>query len=228
MQLYLHHDAKMLARLVGATHPCCDGVFVGFGDVAGQALASFADGNPLDDEWALDIELPGSMIVCWSGTLADTLFGDEPRTWMRAGHDAFREFCDAAAPTLIARGRTLAFRPHARHVLSDVQGCLNFLRTRAGQPFGLATAPTDLLTASMLGDIDDHLTRIISTLAPRSSMLLLHDVAVDGDALTPVSLGQGILPRDLVRSLLAEFAPAELPVVLRPQAIAEQREWLGI
>jgi hypothetical protein len=227
MNIYLHHDAKALARLVGATHPCCEGIFVGHGRLAGRPLASFADGNPLSEEWMLDIELPGDRIVCWSGTLADDLFGDDPRTWMREGHDAFRAFFDAAAPTLLARQRTLAFRPHARHVLSDVQGCMNLLRERDGQPFDIAVGPVDLLTPDMVKDIEDHLRRIIPTLAPRAAMFLLHDAAVgDGDRLVPVPLGQGILPRDLVRGLLRDFAPADLPVVLMPQALDEQLEWL--
>jgi hypothetical protein len=226
MNIYVHHDAKALARLVGATHPCCEGVFLGHGAIAGEVLASFADGNPLDETWALDVELPGPRIVVWSGTLATSLFGEEPRTWMRAGRDAFRAFCDAAAPTLVARGRSLAFRPHARHVLSDVQGCISFTRERNGQPFELAVGPTDLLTVPMLDDIADHLSRIIATLAPVTSMFLLHDIVVDGDLLKPVPLGQGILPREVLRTLLAEHAPADLPIVLLPQSIAEQRAWI--
>ena len=228
MNLYVHHDAKALARLVGATSPCCEGVFVGHGANAGRALASFADGNPLADDWALDIELPGERIVCWSGTLAESLFGDEPRTWMREGHAAFRDFCDAAAPTLLAQRRTLAFRPHARHVLSDVQGCVNFLRERDGQPFDIAVGPADLLTPSMLGDIEDHLRRIIPGLAARSAMFLLHDAVVDGDLLRPAPLGEGVLPRDLVCSLLSDHAPADLPIVLLPQRLEQQLAWLGV
>lgn len=227
MNIYLHHDARTLARLVGASSPCCEGLFVGHGRLAGRPLASFADGNPLSEEWALDIELPGDRIVCWSGTLAADLFGDEPRTWMREGHAAFRDFCDAAAPTLLARSRTLAFRPHVRHVLSDVQGCVNLLRERDGQPFELAVGPADLLTAGMARDVEDHLRRIVPALAPRAAMFLLHDGAVEGDVLRPVPLGQGILPRDLLRGLLADSAPADLPLVLLPQDLERQLEWLG-
>lgn len=228
MRIYLHHNAKALARLVGASHPCCEGLFVGYGSLAGQPLAAFADGNPLSEEWMLDAELPGERIVVWSGTLADELFGDDPRTWMREGHAAFRDFCDAAAPTLVARGRTLAFRPHARHVLSDVQGCVNLLRERQGQPFEIAVGPADLLLPGMLKDVEDHLRRIIETLAPRAAMFLLHDAVVDGELLRPVPLGEGCLPRDLVRSLLAEHAPADLPVVLLPGSVERQLEWLGV
>lgn len=228
MRIYIHHDAKALARLVGASHPCCEGVFVGHGPLAGRALASFADGNPLSDDWMLDIELPGEHIVCWSGTLSNDLFGDEPRTWMREGHVAFRSFCDSAAPTLLAQRRTLAFRPHVRHVLSDVQGCVHFLREREGQPFEIAVAPVDLLTPAMLPDIEDHLRRILPTLSQRAAMLLLHDAVVEGELLRPVPLGQGILPRDLVRALLRDAAPLDLPVVLVPTAIEQQLDWLGI
>jgi hypothetical protein len=235
MRLYIHHDAKALARLVGMSHPCCEGIFVGHGSLAGKPLASFADGNPLSEEWALDIELPGDHIVCWSGTLADELFGDEPRTWMREGHLAFRDFCDAAAPTLVARDRTLAFRPHARHVLSDVQGCVNLLREREGQPFALAVGITDLLTPSMLPDLEDHLRRIVPTLAPRAAMLLLHDAVPDGDRLRPVPLASdeaGCLNREPIRALLRDLLggslPPDCPVVLLPGSTERQVDWLGL
>lgn len=216
------------------SHPCCTSVALPFPLSAGaarQPVASFVDGNPLADDWLLDLEVPGDVIITWSGTLASTLFGDDPRTWMRAGHDAFRAYCDSAAPTLVAQERRIAFRAHARHVLSDVQGCLNFLRMREGQPFDLAFAPADLLTPDMLPNAEDHLTRAFEALGSRAKVVLLHDaLPSDGDdgelPILPVPLGRGVLPGDVLRRLVAEFVPASTPILLLPEGPAAQIEWL--
>jgi hypothetical protein len=42
-----------------------------------------------------------------------------------------------------------------------------------------------------------------------------------------VPLGQGVLPRAVVRDLLERHVPAETPIVLMPEAIDAQRAWLG-
>ena len=74
---------------------------------------------------------------------------------MAGGHERFETFCDDIRDTLVAAGRKLCIRPHARHVLSDAQGTLDFLRRREGEPFGLALSPVDLLLPSMLADAED-------------------------------------------------------------------------
>lgn len=230
--IHVLHDARALARLVGDSHPCCTSVALPY-PLAGAGvapIASFVDGNPLSSDWLLDLEVPGDRIVLWSGTLSDELFGDEPRTWMRPGQEAFRSFCDAAAPTLVARGRRIAFRPHARHVLSDVQGCLNFVMARDGQPFDLALGPSDLLTPDMFRHASEHLERAFEALGARAAMILLHDVTLPDRAeggLSPVPLGRGSLPRQDVVRLLAAHVPPRTPVVLLPSALEEQLRWLA-
>ncbi|MFO0826902.1 MAG: hypothetical protein U0572_02040 [Phycisphaerales bacterium] len=230
MNLFVHHDAAALARLVGMSAPCCNGVMLAH-PPRGDALASFVDGNPLSDDFLIDVELPGRRIVLWSGTLADELFGDDPRTWMVAGRDAFRRFCDAAAPTLVARDRVLCFRPHVRHVLSDVPSCVSFLRERQGQPFEVALSPADLLTRAMLGDVEDHVTRAFEALGPLASIVLLHDAVPDEspecDVHRPVPLGRGVLPASLIVELLRRHVPATTPVVLAPGELDRQCELLG-
>ena len=228
--VYVQHDAALLARLVGAGHPCCQGVILPFPMPAPGAMevfASFADGNPLAADWLLDLDIPGERIVAWSGTMSDELFGDDPRTWMPAGQEAFRQFCDSAAPTLLLRGRRLAFRPHARHVLSDVQSSLTFLRTRAGQPFEILLAPADLLTPALLADAEDHLTRAFEALGPRASGVLLQDAVVEGDRLRPVPLGEGLLPAAPLRALLDRCVPADTPIILSPARLDAQLRWLA-
>lgn len=223
--IHVLHDAATLATLIGDVPSSCDGLVLAVPPTS-PPIAAVVGGNPLADDWLLDLELPSSRVVLWSGTLAEGLFDDDPRTWMRSGHDAFRRFCDAAAPTLVARGMTLAFRPHARHILSDVQGCLDFLRGREGQPFELALAPADLLTAEMLPAAEDHLIRIYETLGPRAALVLLTDrAAAAGESPRPVR--DGTPHADLVRRLLRTCVPATTPLVLLPERLAEQRDWLA-
>ena len=51
-------------------------------------------------------------------------------------------------------------------------------------------------------------------------MIMLSDArtADDGDSIEPVPLGQGELPRDVIRRLLKEHVPPATPIVLRPAA----------
>lgn len=229
--ILVRHDAATVARLVGVEHPCCDGLLLAMPPV-GPPFAAVAEGNPLAPDWLFDVDVPAERILMRSGTLADEPFGDDPRTWMRPGHEAFRAFCDAAAPTLRLRGKRIAFRPHARHVLNDVQGCLNFLRTREGQPFEIVLAPADLLTAEMLRDAEDHLTRILETLGSRASAVLLTDAAPTSEVpdapLREVPLGEGVLPAAAYRRLIRACVPPTTPIVLLPSRLADQRAWLAV
>ncbi|MEY3021508.1 MAG: hypothetical protein RIS86_706, partial [Planctomycetota bacterium] len=101
--VHLLHDAAALAHLLAIEAPCCAHLAMPT-DGSGAPFAAFADGNPLDDDWLADLAIPTTRTVAWSGTLGDTLFADEPRTWMRAGHERFAVFCDAVAPSLAANG----------------------------------------------------------------------------------------------------------------------------
>ena len=177
--------------------------------LSGGAIATILPGNPLADDWVMPLDLPGDLMVAWSGTCAtdaDGLFAEEPRTWMGEGHARFEAFCDSIREPLAASRRRLCFRPHARHVLSDPQGTLDFLRRREGEPFGLALSPADLLTVGMVGDAEDHFTRILDFMVPRADLLLLHDArppsptddADDSTLLESCPLGEGVLPREAI------------------------------
>jgi hypothetical protein len=162
------------------------------------------------------------------------LFESDPRTWGRPGREALSRFCDELANQLRVCERTLCFHPHARHVLNDVPSCLTFLRNRAGQSFEIALAPASLLEPSMMDRLDEHLQRHFESLGGSCAMVLLSDVRiVGGDAeqrCEPAILGEGLMQRDLVRSLLRAHVPEETPIVIdgRPggAAIARQIEWL--
>lgn len=234
VNLHVEHDAARLARITGASRAACDGVILRHGD-ASQVLASTHRDNPLAGNWLLDVDAPGSRAVAWSGTLADGLFERDLRTWTAPGRRAFADFCDALAPQLATHSRTLCFHPHARHVLNDVPSCLGFLRDRAGQPFEIAFAPASLLESSMLDRIEEHLQRQFESLGHQCAMLLLHDVRVvsDGDEearCEAAELGQGLLPRDLVISLIRDHLRPEMPIVIDGRgggaSITRQIEWL--
>lgn len=228
MTLYVLRDRATLAA-IAAEPPACDGLLLRFGQ-ADDVLASVVDDNPLQETWLYDRDLPGSKVLSWSGSLGEALFDAHPATWLRPGHEALARFCDEVAPQLEEAGTRLCFRPHARHVLSDPQSCLNFLRERAGQPFEIALSPAGFLEESMLDRVEDHMARAFEALGPCATMVLLHDVRVGSEenALQSVPLGQGALPRDLVQQLLKAHLPTSTPIVLTEGgSLEEQRTWLG-
>jgi hypothetical protein len=219
------HDAAMVARLVGAGHPCCAGVVLAHDSGLG-CVGSWVDGNPLDPDFLLELELPGPRAILWSGSLGESLFADEPRNWMPAGRAALAAFCDSAARPLALAGKRMCFRPHHRHVLSDVQGSLSFLRERQGQPFGIALSPADLLTPDMLKDADDHLARAIGSLGHLADLVIVEDLRPGPDGLERVPFGEGVLPAARYASLLRENVPAATPLVLPAAGFAAAAERL--
>ncbi|MBI1304729.1 MAG: hypothetical protein GC172_13225 [Phycisphaera sp.] len=230
--VHLLHDSRTLARMIGAETPCCEQVAI---STAGpmKVFASFVDGNPLSGAWLVDLDAPSSRIVGWSGTLAEEPFGDEPRTWMRAGHERFARFLDEVAPALRTHGRTLCFRPHHRHVLGDVHASVKLLRERAGEPFEVLLSPCDLLAPSMLGTVEDHLVRMFAHLGPVSAAVLLGDVRAgaateESGLLEPCAAGEGSVPLSLLGKLLSDHVPPETPVILPADAQGRLREALGL
>ena len=143
-----------------------------------------------------------------------------------------QSFCDAIREPLSASGNRLCFRPHARHVLSDPQGTLDFLRRREGEPFGLALAPVDLLLPSMLADAEDHFIRILESMVPRADLLLLTDAAAaangdpeDDESMVATPLGDGVLPAELIMDAINTRLPASTPVVVAARDLATVTSW---
>ena len=230
--VHLLHDAAALARMLAIETPCCTHLAMSTGG-SPSAWGAFVDGNPLGDGWIADAELPSRRIVTYSGTLADTPFGDDPRTWMRPGHERLRAFLDEVEPALRSHGRTLCIRPHHRHVVGDVHSAVKLLRDRAGGPIEVLLSPGDLLAPSMLADAEDHLARMFAHLGPVAAGVLLFDLAHRPDPeesglLAPCRPGEGVLPGSIIARLLEEHVPAETPVILLPGDIAEQRVLFGL
>lgn len=210
-----------LARAAGVPDAVAD-LIVPVGN-PNTAFGSVLEGNPLGDEWIAAIDVPGPLLIAYSGTLAKDLFGDDPRTWMGEGHKIFNGLCDAIGPALKALDRRLLFRPHARHVLSDPQACVDFLRNRANEAFGIALSPCDFFVQDMVHAKADHFTRIAESIVPKAELFFLEDKRVgDGDVLEACPLGEGILPRSI-----AEAIPHDIPIVVAPHDIDAARTWFA-
>ena len=210
-----------LARLAGVPDAVAD-LIVPLGS-PDKAIASILDGNPLADDWFAVVDVPGPLLVAYSGTLAKDLFGDEPRTWMGAGHAAFDELCAAMSPVLQRNERRLLFQPHARHVLSDPQACVDFLRTRSEEPFGIAVSPCDFFVRDMVEAKADHFARIAESVIPKAELLFLHDKRLgDGDLLETCPLGEGILPESIL-----ENAAEGTAIVVTPDDAETARAWMA-
>lgn len=187
-------------------------------------------GNLLDADWTLPAGSDGpTTLIAWSGSLADTLFERHPHTWMQPGQDALRRVCDALVEPLVTSGRTLNLQPHARHVLSDPQSAINFAREREDGPFGIVLGPTTMLEPSMLGEVEDHLTRAFATLGERAVAVVLQDAVVDAttESLSSVRLGEGEIPGRTVGRLLRSCVPAETPILVHPDDLGRLDAWLA-
>ncbi len=196
--------------------------------VSGNPLAEARDGAATTQGWEFDPELPGSRLISWSGTFAEEFDGVDPRNWMAPGKTALDAFCARVRPALERHEWTVCFQPHARHVLSDARSCRDFLARHAGQPFELALSPASMLEASMLDRAEEHLERLISTLGPLASVVMLEDVRASGAGLERVPLGEGVLPLGVMRELVVEHVSASVPVVLRAESFAQQVEAVGL
>ena len=220
------------ARLAGVPDAVGD-LIVPHG-LVGDAIATILPGNPLADDWFFPVDLPGDRLVAWSGGLGETLFADEPRTWMGEGHQRFERLCDEIREPLRDAGGRLCIRPHARHVLSDPQGTLDFLRRREDEPFGLALSPADLLLPHMLDAAEDHFERILEFMVPRCDLLIVADAAPDASepdasdqagGMRPCRLGEGVLPAERLMRAIDEGLPEEAWVVVPPADLPTMTAW---
>jgi hypothetical protein len=96
-------------------------------------------------------------------------------------------------------------------------------------PVQIVLSPADVISADMLRDLPEHLERLFASLGPRAAVVLLEDIGPmsEDDPPRPCPLGQGALPRDLVRRLLAEHVPEATPVIVGHRDLDAQLAWLG-
>jgi len=184
-------------------------------------------GNPQHPNWtaAADAILcesdEESIAVCWSGTLANELFAGDIRNWTKTGTLALDAWLDQTLPSLCdsARGKTLAVVPHHTHLLSDVAGQMRLWHGRSDQGLATVLYPSGLIAPSMVNDIEDHLTRSITNLAPRCCLCILEDLAPpvgaqDDGHFQRAPWGTGMLPHGLIERLLNEHLPATTPLMI--------------
>lgn len=234
MRIFALHDASTVARIAGADPPTCESLALSTEDPS-EVLFSFVGGNPLGPGWLAELDLPGDRISCWSGTLAfdaqekGDLFAAHPHNWMSPGPQALARFLDGVIEPLADAGRTICLVPHVRHVLSDVQGSINLIRKRSGQPIEVALAPIAMLAPSMLDALEDHLERAFDTLAEHAPFLFLTDAVLDetNERLLPVPLGAGMIDRDVVLAAIESHWPPEKPVVVIAKDLTDQIAWVS-
>lgn len=190
-------------------------------------LFSWIAGNPQRPNWMREAEVvvrasdEGSINLCWSGTLADELFAGDIRNWTKPGALALEAWLDQTLPQLCNQpyGRKLALIPHHTHLLSDVAGQMRLWHGRGDQGLATVLYPSGLIAPSMINDIEDHLTRSITNLAPRCCLCILEDLAPpvgaqDDGHFQRAPWGTGMLPHALIERLLNEYLPATTPLMI--------------
>ncbi len=204
----------------------------------GRLFAAVEDANLALADPQIRHVAPGvTRLLCWSGWFGEGadpqrgIFPRDFRTWTPVGRAALHAACDAALATLTPRGVEFMLRPHARHILSDVQGCLAFLRSYPS--VRLLLDPASLLTGAMLPSAEDHLRRMFENLAPHPSTaaVVLANVerltADDSDALGPVPLHRGLIDPALLLRLWKEHCPIDLPCIVLAQEYEAQAGMLS-
>lgn len=163
--------------------------------------------------------------VMWSGGLdRDEPFARDPRLWSPAILDDLRSRlreCLDRSP-----GIRLLLRPHARHVLADLNRCVSFARDLCTDPamhsrIGFALDPAALFEPSMLPTQSDYLERILSSLGARCELLILsgltqHPEAIDEEEPSPMQacpVHHGVLDVGILGRLVREYCPVELPIL---------------
>jgi len=224
MNLHVAYPTSLLEHLTSTACQGCDGLVLAHGH-PDRVFASIVEGNPLSAGWLAPMDLPGNHVMTWSGTLADELFASHPATWSGQGRDALDRFCDGARAALIASGRRLLLRPHARHVLSDTPSTMAFLDDHAADPVGIVLAPADLLEPSMLGELSDHLERFFTLLGHRADAVLLEDITLGENGLATCPLGEGEIDQGNLLAMVGEL-DASIPVIITAKSVAAQLQWL--
>ncbi|MEO1716137.1 MAG: hypothetical protein AAFR76_03400 [Planctomycetota bacterium] len=143
------------------------------GDVRG--FGRFTTDNPAELIRAADTS---ERLVAWAGWLDDAKadpsqgrFDPDFHAWSPAGWQALRDGIAAAIPSLRTHDATLCLRPHAGCVLSDPQGCLNFLRDDPPERVELLLDPVAMLTPMMMDKVEDHLARAFEALGDQPAAI---------------------------------------------------------
>lgn len=185
-------------------------------------------------------------VVVWSGTCDDEPFGVDPRAWLPAHREVVLRSLVALAEAAGRAGQEVWVRPHARHAFGDLAVLGKLAIQRPAANVRILLDPASMLTASMLGAVDEHLERMCSVCGngpiggPEGVLagIVVADVAVAEGA--PISAGQrggidegpplmlvpmggegaGVIGKSLWESVLARRVPASVArYVVSTQAV---------
>lgn len=174
-------------------------------DDPGDVLAQIDRTNPLADDWQIPAQVAANQrLITWSGTLAtgNDLFISHPQNWLNPGREALESFCERMVAKLKRDRLRIAFRPHARHILSDAPSTQDFLNKHPAELFELALDPAAMIEATMQTTIVDHLERIFETLGSRSAMIIL---------------SRPDLQSVVLQRLIAEHVPPSTPIIINAE-----------
>ncbi len=191
------------------------------------------DLNPLDPQFdaalrRIQSEMP-KRVVLPTGWLAAGPLERSARTWGSEGVAALDQACKRICPWAEGRQVRVLLRPHCRHVLSDVQRSVAFLREHAGSAIGLMLDPCALLEESMLAQAEDHLRLALVHLGPLAEGVWLAGVRFapgglpeDPASPVPTPLDEGDVPAALLLQLVRAHIPSGMPIVLEPGGVLRQ------
>ncbi|MBX3377169.1 MAG: hypothetical protein KF678_09235 [Phycisphaeraceae bacterium] len=185
----------------------------------GAVFAALDDRNVLADP--APVAWSGRRVIR-SGWMGDTPTSLEFRSWGKEAWAKLEAWCDAIAPGLERAQGVACLWPHPRHVLSDVQSCVTFLKKRSGQRFEVLLDPAGLLTEAMLPRAEDHLTRAMEALAGHDNVkaVVVSNVEPAGEGLLRAcETGRGVLPEGLVRMVAERVPPGKVVVELNAAAV---------
>lgn len=146
------------------------------------------------------------------------------RTWMREAWSRWEGFASA----MDSGGVRWWIWPRAGDVVSDVPSTLAFARAHTG--VSILLDPVSLLTGSMMGDVEDHLSRVFEVLGGHGAVgaVGLWNLApgsdVEGVRVSPVH--RGVIRPRLLGELWRRFAPGAR-LVLLDESRSEQWNVLG-
>jgi hypothetical protein len=177
--------------------------------------------NPLMGEDALrDPKMLGLRVVRWSGWLGEGTFVRDPATWSPGGWKEFERACVRMGKD--AGDARVIIRPHARHVLSDPQRSLTFLRAHERR-LGLLLDPFAMLESTMLARVDEHLERAMDALIEHPGVEgvvacnVIERETQDGVSLVPTPIERGLVASDLILKMVRRVPP-HMPIVLLDEA----------
>jgi hypothetical protein len=165
--------------------------------------------------------------VVWSGSFAELdgggAFDDDPRTWGPKGWEALRARVEAEIKD------SVAIRPHARHVVSDIPGCRRLIQSEWGIQRGISLCydPASMMTLAMMDRAEDHLRRMYEALelipAERLAMVVVSGVDAASAACGVDKCGE--LGCTVAR-LAAACVPEGVAIAVLEERVGEQVQML--